>query len=68
MQGATIMAITVGCLASAALVAAVAVVAVRIRRWQLAARPPVRLVRLVSWRPVRVLARRRSRAIEAACT
>ncbi len=58
----TIIIITAGCLAAAGLVAVAAVVAVRLRRRQLAARPPVRLVRS---RPVQGLPASRPRAIGA---
>ncbi len=57
-----ILVITAGCLAAAALVATAAVVAVRLRRRQLAARPPVRLV---SSRPVPPIPASRPRAIQA---
>jgi hypothetical protein len=56
-----ILVITAGCLAAAALVTVATVIAVRLRRRQLAARPPVRLV---SSRPAQSLPAPRP-AIEA---
>jgi hypothetical protein len=60
-----IVVITVGGLASAALFTIVAMIAVRVRRRQLAARPPVRLV---SVRPVQAIPAAQPRAIGAART
>ena len=57
-----IVLITCGVLAAAAVTTGAVVIAVRIRRRQLAARPPVRLV---SSRPVQAIAALRQRAIGA---
>lgn len=60
-----VLVITAGCLAAAGLVTIAAVLAVRLRRRQLAARPPVRLV---SSRPAAPITASRPRAIEAGRT